>query len=838
MITQRPLLWWVKSSNLKLQILVLLIILITVVARVLPIEMQKRIVDEAIRLRRIDLLLLYCTAYIFAVLTATGLKFVINLLQTRIGQQALARMRRELYLHIITLPLEFFQKSSPGMVVSSLVTELATAGDFIGEAIAVPIGNLLTLLAFAFYMFFLNPLLAILSISTYPIALLLIPIVQRKSNEANKARADVTRKMSSLIDETVSGMQEIHANASYRVEERKFGDIVDHLFKIRVIWIAYRGAAKVLNNFFQNLGPFILFLVGGYLAINGRFDLGTIVAFLSAYEKLFDPWKELMAFYQLYQDASVRYSRVMEYFSAEPGYEIEPGGRAPLNLQGAVSASRISLAVDGDIQLLNNISLDVKPGERIALVGYSGSGKSTLTRCISQLYGYTSGSLKLDGHEVSKLSKMDIAANLGIVSQNPFIFDGTIKENLLYSCEAIRTKTPDTSPGEAPSPEVIIEMLRGVGLFPDIVSFGLNTVLHPGEEKSFVEKIILVRHKFQEHFGEGLGGYFEFFDQKKFLKFSTLAANILMGSPNSPEFSPGRLAASPFFDRFISEVQLKNSLIELGRNLTVGSIEILGKMPPDEVFFRKTPLPPERLGQYKEISARVDGMRLDAIDPEDAFKLLDVALRYIPGKHKIVGMPLILEGLILKARESFREKIMAQCPDAVSFYEVSEYIHSLPILDNIIYGRPTARRPRAQERLRIRKSMIQLLEEEDLLQQVVEIGLHFVVGSKGERLSGGQKQKIAIARVLLKSPRILILDEATSALDNTSQQQIQDLLESRWKGKCTIITVAHRLDTVREYDRIAVMRAGKIVEIGTYDALMSYGGILYELVHGTKSYVH
>ena len=154
MITRRPLLWWVKSSNLKLQILLLLIILITVVARVLPIEMQKRIVDEAIRLRRIDLLLLYCTAYIFAVLTATGLKFVINLLQTRIGQQALARLRRELYLHIITLPLEFFQKSSPGMVVSSLVTELAPAGDFIGEAIAVPIGNLLTLLAFAVYMFF------------------------------------------------------------------------------------------------------------------------------------------------------------------------------------------------------------------------------------------------------------------------------------------------------------------------------------------------------------------------------------------------------------------------------------------------------------------------------------------------------------------------------------------------------------------------------------------------------------------------------------------------------------------------------------------------------------
>ena len=836
MITRRSLLWWVKSSNLKLQILLLLIILITVVARILPLEMQKRIVNEAIRLRQIDLLLLYCAAYIFAVLTATGLKFLMNLLQTRIGQQALARMRKELYSHIIALPLEFFQKSSPGMVVSSLVTELATAGDFVGQAIAVPIGNLLTLLAFGVYMFYLNPLLAILSISTYPLALLLIPVIQRKSNEANKARVDGTRKMSSLIDETVSGMQEIHANASYRVEERKFGDIVDHLFKIRVMWIAYKGAAKVLNNFFQNLGPFILFLVGGYLAINGRFDLGALVAFLSAYEKLYDPWKELMDFYQLYQDSHVGYTRIMEYFNAEPGYRIEPDGRVPLNLQGAVSASRVSLAVDGDIQLLNNISLDVKQGERIALVGYSGSGKSTLARCISQLYGYTSGSLKLDGHEVSKLSKMDIAANLGIVSQNPFIFDGTIKENLLYSCEAIRIKTPGTSPGEAPSPEVIIEMLQAVGLFPDIVSFGLNTVLRQGEEKSFVEKIILVRHEFREHFGEALGGYFEFFDQKKFLKFSTIASNILMGSPNSSEFSPGRLATGPFFSQFITEAQLKNLLIELGRNLTVSSIEILGKMPPDEVFFQQTPLLPERLEEYKEISERTEGMRLDAIDPEDAFKLLDVALRYIPGKHKIVGMPSILEGLVLNARESFREKIMAERPDAVSFYDISDYIHSLPILDNILYGRPTTNHPRAQER--IRKSIMQFLEEENLLGRIIEIGLHFVVGSKGERISGGQKQKIAIARVLLKSPRILILDEATSALDNNSQQQIQDLLEYKWKGKCTIISVAHRLDTVREFDRIAVMRAGKIVEIGTYDELMTCGGILYELVNGSKPRVH
>ena len=108
--------------------------------------------------------------------------------------------------------------------------------------------------------------------------------------------------------------------------------------------------------------------------------------------------------------------------------------------------------------------------------------------------------------------------------------------------------------------------------------------------------------------------------------------------------------------------------------------------------------------------------------------------------------------------------------------------------------------------------------------------MHFQVGTKGDRLSGGQQQKLAIARILLKNPRILIMDEATSALDNKSQTRIQNLLETRWKKKSTVISVVHRLDTIKNYDQIAVMKAGKILEIGSYNKLIARKGMLYELV--------
>jgi ABC-type multidrug transport system fused ATPase/permease subunit len=164
---------------------------------------------------------------------------------------------------------------------------------------------------------------------------------------------------------------------------------------------------------------------------------------------------------------------------------------------------------------------------------------------------------------------------------------------------------------------------------------------------------------------------------------------------------------------------------------------------------------------------------------------------------------------------------------------MSGYLPSLSILDNILFGRPRTDLPGAQER--IAKSLMKLLIEEDLLERIVEVGMNFRVGSKGDRLSGGQRQKLAIARTFLKNSPLLILDEATSALDNASQKRIQNVLETNWKGRSTIIAVAHRLDTIRNYDKIAVMKAGKIVEMGAFDELLERKGILYELVHGVKA---
>jgi ABC-type multidrug transport system fused ATPase/permease subunit len=795
--------------------------------------MQKRIVNEAIRFSEIRLLFMYCGFYLAAVLLAAGLKFIINAIQNYIGETAVAEMRKEVYHHILTLPLNFFRRTQPGLVISSLLTELASAGNLVGMAVSVPVTSLLTLIAFAGYLFWLNPLLAIISLSIYPMVLFLVPMLQNRANRANKQRVDLTRTFSGKIGEAITGIHEIHGNGSYRIENRRYDQMVDKLFKVRVTWNLYKFGIKVLNSFFNSLSPFLIFIVGGYLAIKGRLDLGALVAFISAQEKLYDPWRELIQFYQAYQDASVRYKRTMEYFDAMPEHAIEPDGRMPYELDGSVEIKDLSYVAEGGIQLLDRINLSLEPGDQLAVVGFSGSGKSVLAQCIGQLYKYTRGHVLLGGMEVAELSKRDMITNMGFVSQTPFTFDGTIRENLLYSCAA-RSVTAEAGEGDSmPTLDDMIATLQQTGVFVDVLRFGLNTILLYDEHAELASKLIRVRENFKRDFGEELAEYVEFFDEDKYLYHSSLAANLTFGSPNSESFTVENLPTNEYFLKFLDKADLTRPLLTLGAELSKQTVDILGNLPPDKVFFEQSPIAAEELEDYKALVGRLDRVKLHQLLPEDRNDLLQLALRFTPGLHKMVGLPDILEELILEGRALFRERISGDDPGAFTFYQASEYIYSQTILDNILFGKTKTVNPQTEEK--INQSIIQVLIEEDLLETIVEIGMEFQVGSKGDRLSGGQRQKLAIARVFLKEPRVLIMDEATSALDNKSQARIQGLLDSKWKGTSTLVAVVHRLDIIKDYDKIAVMKAGRIGEMGTYDDLIAREGMLYELIYGKKS---
>lgn len=824
-IVRRSLFSWVFDGNLGWQLSLLAVIAVVVFARVLPLEMQKRIVNQAITLRDLDLLLLYCGFYLAAVLLANACKYAINILETLISQRVLKRMRSALYDHIISLPLSFFRNTQPGTVVNSIAIELVSPSNFAGTAVSTPVANILTLLAFAGYLFWLNPLLAAVSLSIYPAAMIAIPFLQRRANIANQKRVDLSRTFAGRIAESIGGMHEIHGHGAYRIEMRKFDRLAEELRKIRVVWSLYRFAVKTTNNLFTGLGPFLVFLMGGYLTIRGELELGALVAFVSAQEKLYDPWKELIEFYQVYQDGAVTYRRTMEFFDVEPEHERGPSGRAPMELDAHLEVKHLSIATGSGIRLLDDVNLELKSGEHLALVGFSGSGKSTLALCIGQLTSYGEGQVMIGSQEVARLTKQDIAANVGMVFQSPFIFEGSIAENLLYACDALAESGAQTA---RPSLDDIIAVLHQTGLFADVLRFGLNTVLRAGSHPELARAIIRVRHKFQDRYGEKFRDAVEFFDESTYLAYSSVADNLIFGAANREEFTPTHISRNDYFIKFLKKEGLHQTLLDIGANLARQTVDILGNLPPEAVFFEQSPISAEDLPRYKSVLEQLRRQKGRDLSAQDSRSLLDLALRFTPGVHKMAGMGPEVQNVLLQKRARFRAEVSGDIPGAFTFYNPSEFIHSQTILNNIVFGNLTTASTQAQDL--ITQNIIQLLIERDLLETVIDIGMHYNVGPQGEKLSGGQRQKLVIARAFLKSPRMLIMDEATSALDNRSQARIQNLLETRWKRKSTLVAVVHRLDIIRNFDQIAVMKAGKIIESGSYAELIGRKGALYELV--------
>ncbi|MEJ2058766.1 MAG: ABC transporter transmembrane domain-containing protein, partial [Desulfofustis sp.] len=341
--------------------------------------MQRKIINIAINLKMIDKLYLYCGLYMGAVLLAGIFKYAANCLQAVIGQKILIGMRRELYQHILRLPLTFFHSTQTGTITSAMTAELNAIATFLGGALAVPITSVLTFVVFLGFMIYLNPLLGLLSMIIYPFELTIIPILQRWHNRYNQRRVMVTRQMAGVVNEASEGIHEVQGNAAYLLEQLKLDRLVYRLYGLIVKLNILKYGIKFSNNLFQSFGPFMLFLVGGYLAIHGEFTIGALVAFLSAYEKVYDPWKELILYYQDYQDAQVRYKQIMELFDYQPQFLLEAGPAEFEKIRGSIEAKHINYQINDSIQLLDDISFRLEAGRHLALVGFSGSGKSTLS---------------------------------------------------------------------------------------------------------------------------------------------------------------------------------------------------------------------------------------------------------------------------------------------------------------------------------------------------------------------------------------------------------------------------------------------------------------------------
>jgi putative ABC transport system ATP-binding protein len=844
-ITKRPLYYWIFSRYRGLQLLLLVIILISVFFRVVPLELQKRIVNEAISKRDEHLLLWYCGLYISAVLLAGLSKYLINMLQVIIGQKILIGLRTELFLHVLHLPLQRYRGLRPGSAISAITGELNAIGAFLGQALAVPLTSILTYIVVFSYMYSLSHMLTLITVAVYPFELIVIPFMQKKFNAWNQKRITTVREMSDTVNEAINGIVEIQSYNRYEFEKNRISRLIAKLYHITITLNLYKFGIKFSGNFFQALGPFLLFLIGGHLAINGQFSLGALVAFLSAHEKLYDPWQELRLFYQEYQNALVVYKQITRLFDHQEALPL-PAARSANTPPGYLELAHVYYRLPGNITLLRDVSLTIHRGQHIALVGTSGCGKSTLALLLSRLYQTTEGTIHLQGQDMSRGTTEYISSKIAMIPQHPFIFSGTISENIMYG---LSDSTISASSDKIKARLRLI--IHNIGLEKDLVWMGMSSTPPIDKAQKLKTHILKMRQIVHEELKHQFEEVVEFYDRDKFLYYATIRDNLIFGECLNSQYQIEKLPTNEDFITLMRQINLEDDLIGLGFALARITLEMLQQTHTDETFFSNNPMEKEQLGKYEDILSHLDNAVL--LSREDKNLLIILALRYIPAKHGQIHLQPEFERKVLAARKYFLSEIkhVANClcqhdvhdnlcrnhnvslddsPHLFNTYCYSGYLYNHNIQTNILLG---SVKKTFEDILQIKDLAWNTFKRYGLMEEIIDLGLDFFVGSQGSHLSGGQKQKIAIARALLTDTPLLIMDEATASLDNISQSMIQDFISTSFKDK-TIVSIIHRLDLAKFYHRIVVMDNGAIVETGTYDDLMQQKGVFHQLYHNSN----
>lgn len=406
-------------------------ILATVIAMVPP-YLVKEVVDTAVESGSIQLLTIYVLLIAFAYLLRDFFNMMRIRMNNRLEQQVILDMRDEVFRKMQSFSLGFYANRSTGELMSRVVDDVNHVERVLLDGTEQVIVALLTLFGVAGLLFHLNPTLALLALIPIPLlalaALWYTTRMRHLYRGAREKAADMNAtlhdSLSGLLQVKIFGREEEQANQFYKKADRyRSGQL-----KVMYAWAFFGPAMDFLGSF----GSLFALFTGGVLVIRGTASVGDIFAFILYLNLFYEPIRRLHSLNNLWQDALASSDRIFEIMDTpldivDPVHPVTFGGR----VAGDVVFERVSFSYTDELPVLRDVDLHVKPGETVALVGPTGAGKTTLVSLIPRFYDVSGGSVRIDGIDVKDVSLEELRSNIAIVSQEAFLFNGTIRENLL-----------------------------------------------------------------------------------------------------------------------------------------------------------------------------------------------------------------------------------------------------------------------------------------------------------------------------------------------------------------------------------------------------------------------
>src|SRR5437764_1368785 len=392
----------------------------------------KLIIDDVVRQHHPEKLLPLVGLAFVAFLLQHGFNTLRIILNNTFEQRVIFDLRSDLYSHIQLLPLRWFDNRATGDLMTRVIEDVNSVERMLIDGIEQGVTAILQVVIVLSVMFYFNAKLALLALIPFPFLIAGALAYTLTAHRRYRLQRRAASAMNALLHDNLSGIRQIKSFAREKEEHARFNRVSDQLRHATLVVMRVWAIYSPLMSMFEAIGAVIVLAFGSYAVVNGTMQIGDLVAFLMLTAFLYDPISRLHQLNQLVQAGRAAGERVFEILE-EP---IEPGwidNYMSVRVAGDIRYENVNFSYAEGLPALRNVSLHARPGETIALVGATGAGKSTLASLLPRFYELKEGDgqIFVDGKEIREYGIRALRENIGLVTQESFLFNGSIRENLL-----------------------------------------------------------------------------------------------------------------------------------------------------------------------------------------------------------------------------------------------------------------------------------------------------------------------------------------------------------------------------------------------------------------------
>ncbi|MBQ8622184.1 MAG: ABC transporter ATP-binding protein [Oscillospiraceae bacterium] len=392
------------------------------------------------------------------------LNFIVAYYGHTFGIRVEADIRKDLFAHMQELSFDFYDQNRTGKLMARLTSDLFELTELAHHGPEDLLTSVLTICGALIVMGSIRWQLAVVVALTIPVFLVVVMAMRKRMSRASAASKEKTGHINQEIESSLSGVRTAKAFANEDTESRRF-NAANEQYKT-----SKREFHKAMGMFHSSIEFFLCSLnvivigFGGYYVMKGEMDYRDLVTFNLYIASFVSPMRKLSSFSEMFANGFAGLNRFVDIMRTEPTIQDKPDAKVLENVRGEITIDKVSFAYDGDLDVLHEVTMQVKPGETIAIVGPSGGGKTTLCQLIPRFYDVSTGSIAIDGLDIRDVTQRSIHENIGIVQQDVFLFADTIFENIRYG-------KPDATMEE------VIEAAKKAEIYEDIQAMpeGFNT---------------------------------------------------------------------------------------------------------------------------------------------------------------------------------------------------------------------------------------------------------------------------------------------------------------------------------------------------------------------------